>query len=64
MTPDERYYEEAEFDDETEMDAVNGGIVERAKDKNATAIITINLGREKDVEHQGESESYRWGQLA
>lgn len=64
VTPDGRYYEEAEFDDEAEMDAVYGGIVERARDKNATAIITINLGREKDVKHERELDSYRWGQLA
>ena len=64
VTPEGRYYEEAEFDDETEMDTVYGAIVERARGKNAIAIITINSGREKNVKDEKELDSYRWGQLA
>lgn len=64
VTPEGRYYEEAEFDDETEKDAIYGAIVKRAKDKNAIAIITINSAREKDVKNERELDSYRWGQLA
>lgn len=63
LTPEGRYYEEAEFDDEDEMDAVYGGIVERAKNRNATAIITINTGREKGVEDEKQVNTYWWGQL-
>jgi hypothetical protein len=62
ITPEGNYYEEADFDDETEKDAVYGAIVERAKLKNATAIITINTARDKEVTE--ELESYSWGQLA
>lgn len=62
ITPEGRYYEDVEFNDETEMDAAYGAIVERAKGKNATAIITINTGRERDVE--GEFGPYWWGKLA
>jgi hypothetical protein len=62
ITPEGRYYEEAEFDDETELDAVYGAIVERARNKNAIAIITINTAREQDV--AGELDSYWWGKLA
>jgi hypothetical protein len=63
LTPEGRYYEEAEFDDEDEMDAVYGAIVERAKSKNAKAIITINAGREKDVNDEKQLNTYWWGQL-
>lgn len=35
----------------------------RAKAKNATAIITINTGREKDVHDERELDSYWWGRL-
>jgi hypothetical protein len=38
LTPEGRYYEEAEFDDEDEMDTVYGAVVERAKSRNAIAI--------------------------
>jgi hypothetical protein len=64
VTPEGRYYEEAEFDNETEKDAVYGAIADRAKAKNATAIITINTGREKDVDDEGELDFYWWGKLA
>ena len=61
LTPEGRYYEEAEFDDENEMDTVYGAIVERAKTRNATAIITINAGREKDVQDEKQLNTYWWG---
>lgn len=64
LTPDGRYCEDIEFNDETEMDAAYGAIVERAKSKKATAIITISTGREKDVADESELESYWWGKLA
>ena len=63
LTPEGRYYEEAEFDDENEMDTVYVAIVERAKTRNATAIITINTGREKDVQDEKQLNMYLWGQL-
>ena len=63
LTPEGRYYEEAEFDDEDEMDTVYGAIVERAKSRNATAIITINTGRAKDVDDEKQLNTYWWGQL-
>lgn len=47
LTAEGRYYEEAKFDDQNEMDTVYGAIVERAKTRNATVIITMNTGREK-----------------
>ena len=50
ITPEGRYYEEVEFNDETEMDVAYAAIVERAKGKNATVIITINTAREQKVE--------------
>jgi hypothetical protein len=62
ITPGGRYYEEVEFDDEAEMDDAYGAIVKRAKNKNATAIITINTAREQEVE--GELGPYWWGKLA
>ena len=58
LTPEGRYYEEAEFDDENEMDTVYVAIVERAKTRNATAIITINTGREKDVQDEKQLNMY------
>lgn len=61
ITSQGRYYEEAEFNDENEMDAVYGDIVERARSRNATAIITINTAREKEV--SGEVGPYWWGKL-
>jgi len=64
ITPAGRYYEEAAFEDEAEKDSVYGAVAERARAKNATAIITINTGREKDVEDEGELDSYWWGKLA
>ena len=64
ITPEGRYYEGADFDDEAEKDATYGAIAERAKAKNATAIITINTGREKDVDDERELDSYWWGKLA
>jgi hypothetical protein len=63
LTPERRYYEEADFDDKDEMDRVYGAIVERAKTRNATAIITINTGREKDVKDEKQLDTYWWGQL-
>ena len=39
LTPGGRYYEEAEFDDENEMDTVYGAIAERAKARNATVMV-------------------------
>jgi len=64
ITPQGRYCEDVEFNDETEMDAAYGAIVERAKSKKATAIITISTVREKDVADESELESYWWGKLA
>jgi hypothetical protein len=61
LTPGGRYYEEAEFDDEIEMDTVYGAIVERAKTRNATAIITINTGHEKNVQDEKQLNTYWWG---
>jgi hypothetical protein len=62
VTPERRYYEEATFDNEQEMDDAYKTIVDRAKEQNAIAIITINAGREKDVD--GEIGPYWWGKLA
>jgi len=62
ITPKGRYYEEAEFNDEIEMDTVYGAIVDRARVKNATAIITINTAHQQEV--TGELDSYWWGKLA
>ena len=64
ITPGGRYYEDVEYNDEIEMDAAYGAIVERAKSKRATAIITISTVRMKDVADESELESYWWGQLA
>jgi hypothetical protein len=64
ITPEGRYYEDVEFNDETEMDGAFGAIVERAKSKKATAIITISTVRVKDVADESELESYWWGKLA
>ena len=65
LTPEGRYsWEEVVFNDETEMDAAYGAIVERAKSKKATPIITISTVRVKDVADESELESYWWGKLA
>lgn len=64
ITPEGRYYEEADFEDEVEKDAAYEAIAERAKARNAIAIIPINTGREKDVEDEREFDSYWWGKLA
>lgn len=64
MTQERCYYEEAEFNDAAEMDAVYGAIVDRARSRNATAIITINTAREQDIADESEVESYWWGKLA
>jgi len=64
VTPKRRYYEQAEFDNEAESDAIYAAIVERAKAENATAIITINTAREKEIEEESELDFYRRGQLA
>ena len=61
ITPKGRYYEEAEFSDEIEMDIAYGAIVDRARAKNATPIITINTARQKEV--TGKLDSYWWGKL-
>src|SRR5215472_13199153 len=65
ITPEERYYEDCPgFDDVGEKDAVYGAIAERAKAKNAIAIITINICRTKNIERDEDLNSYWWGQLA
>ena len=62
ITPEGRNYEDVEFNDETEMDAAYGAVVERAKSKKATAIITLTTACcEKDVADELELESYWWG---
>src|SRR6266403_3816527 len=64
ITPERHYWEEVEFNDETEMDAAYGAIVKRAKSRKATAIITISTCRHKDVADDSELELYWWGKLA
>jgi hypothetical protein len=63
VTPEARYFEEVEFDDEEEKCAAYTGVVARAREQNATAIITINTSRQMSVADQDDLERYWWGQL-
>jgi hypothetical protein len=63
VSPEGRYWEEAEFDNEDEMREAHAAIVGRAKENNATAIITLNTGFEKLLPTTEELRNYRWGDL-
>jgi hypothetical protein len=63
VTPDTQYFEEVEFDDEEEKCAAYTGVVARAREQNATAIITINTARQMSVADRDDLERYWWGQL-
>lgn len=59
VTPEERYSEEAEFDNEEEKIDAYAAIVDRAKENHASAIITMNTSFVRsDV-----LSDYRWGDL-
>ncbi len=49
VTPERRYYEDVDFEDEESKIAAYTAAVERAKQENATAIITINTARQTNV---------------
>lgn len=59
VTPEGRYSEEAEFDNEEEKIDAYAAIVDRAKENHASAIITINTSF---VTSDALSD-YRWGDL-
>jgi hypothetical protein len=61
LTPEGRYYEQPDFDEE--RDGSRLWSHRRPKSRNATAITTINTGREKDIEDEKQLNTYWWGQL-
>jgi len=63
ITPKERYWEEAEFNDEEEKVAAYAKIVRHAKENGATALITVNSSYVKSVTGSDELANYRWGDL-
>jgi len=63
ITPEGRYWEEVTFDDENEKVEAYAAVVARAKGQSATAIITINTGRQLDVAGGKTLDDYWWGKL-
>jgi hypothetical protein len=63
VTPEGRYFEQVVFDDEEEELAAYTGVVARAREQNAIAIITINSSRRMSVAEEDEVERYWWGHL-
>jgi len=63
VTPDSRYFEEVEFDDEEGKHSAYAGVVASAREQNATAIITINTAREMSVTDRDDLGGYWWGRL-
>src|ERR1700722_11864457 len=59
VTPEQRYSEEAEFENEEEKIDAYAAIVDRARENDASAIITINTSF---VRSDAVSD-YRWGDL-
>jgi hypothetical protein len=59
ITPEKRYWEEVEFDSEAEKISAYAGIVNRAKESGATAIITINTS----FASTEKRSQYQWGDL-
>src|SRR4051812_8794035 len=59
VTPEERYSEEAEFENEEEKIDAYTAIVDRAKKNHASAIITINTS----FVRSDAPSHYRWGDL-
>jgi hypothetical protein len=60
LTPDARYFEEVEFDDEEVKCAAYTGVVARAREQNAIAIITINTARQMSIADRDDLERYWW----
>jgi len=63
ITPEGRYWEEVTFDDENQKVEAYAAVVARAKARSATAIITINTGRQLDVAGGETLGDYWWGKL-
>ena len=59
VTPESRYWEDVEFENEAEKIDVYSAIVDRAKQNHAAAIITINTS----FERADALPDYRWGDL-
>jgi hypothetical protein len=64
VTPEGRYWEDAQFENEDEKLKAYAAIVARAKEARATAIITLNTSFEKPLTTTEELCDYRWGDLA
>ncbi len=64
VTPEGRYWEEVTFNNEEEMTAAYAHVVERAKEQNAVAIVTINTSRQKSLADNEDLDHYWWGKLA
>jgi hypothetical protein len=63
ITPDGRYWEEVTFNDEDQKVEAYASVVARAKARSATAIITINTGRQLEVADGETVDDYWWGKL-
>lgn len=63
VTPEKRYWEEVEFENEEEKINAYSAIVDRAKESHASAIITINTAFEDAVSDGDALLNYRWGDL-
>ena len=63
VTPEKRYWEEVEFENEEEKIDAYAAIVDQAKEKRASAIITINTAFEHAVSEPDALSDYRWGDL-
>jgi hypothetical protein len=63
VTTEGRYWEEVDFDNEEEKIQAYSGVVERAKECGAVAIITVNSNRERALVDGEELDEYQWGDL-
>lgn len=63
VTPERRYWEEVEFNDEDEKVEAYAAVVARAKEQNAAAIITINTSRQLTLADGEVLDGYWWGKL-
>ncbi len=64
ITPERRYWEDVVFNTEDEKVEAYTAVVERAKERGAKAIITLNSGRQLDATSDEALDEYWWGKLA
>jgi hypothetical protein len=63
VTTEGRCWEELDFDNEQEKHQAYSSVVERAKERGAVAIITVNSSRERTLDSGEELGEYQWGNL-